>query len=168
MKKHSPSIVFQRAGASLAFAAAALFLAACQSPVRTAPTEPGDTAITNLDSAGLRVDGVFNPDNTLEPSPQVGVVIANQPILIEDMRALESDGGFKRVQVRVTNRSKFGKSLEYRFLWFDAAGFEIGQGTGGWSVVPIKARETASLTGTARTTEVASFQLFIREIKFKK
>jgi len=149
-------------------AAAALLFPACTSPVATAPVEPGETTVTDLDSAGVRIDGIFNPDGSLEPAPEVGQTILNQIIRVEDMRAIESDAGFKRVQVRVTNRSKYGKSFEYRFIWFDQAGFEVGQGTGGWTVVPIKARETASLTGTARATDVASFQLFIREIKFKK
>lgn len=147
------------------FALAALVAAAgCQTNPRVARTHsPGEVWVEGHFSNGLEVDGVFNRDGSLDRSPFYDHFFPGTGIKLTNMVSAPSENGFARVQATVRNSGRERERIQYRFLWYDANGMEVGQGTGGWVSETVEAKESRTLEGVARSPDVNRFKLFIRK-----
>ncbi len=140
-------------------------LLGCQSaaPRVTQTGSPGEVWVEGHFSTGLEIDGVFNPDGTLDRSPFLGHFFPGTRLMMENAASVRSDNGFPQVQVAVRNTGRERQRLQYRFLWFDANGMEISQGQSGWVSETLEPREVRTLEGVARSPEVSGFKLFVRQ-----
>lgn len=145
------------------------FLAGCQQGPRVEQTgSPGEVyAQGNLD-AGITIDGVFNPDGTLDRSPFIGYAFPKSNLRLTGMRSAPSQSGFVEVQATIENTSREKQRIEYRYRWIDARGLEIAIGTSGWRSETLEAKEQRTLVGVSREPGVRSFQLFVRTYQPKK
>lgn len=154
-----------RISSALAFLSI-LALAGCQSTPRVTQTgSPGEVWVEGNYSNGLEINGVFNADGTLDRSPFLGHFFPGTRIMLTNMVSVTSETGHRRVQASVQNTGRDRQRLQYRFLWYDANGMEIAQGSSGWTSETVEPRETRTLEGVARSTDVARFTLFVRQYK---
>ncbi len=66
-----------------------------------------------------------------------------------------------KAQVIVRNESKKNIDFEYRFLWYDAAGFELSGGAG-WLPMRISGKESLGLRSIAPQAGAVRFKCLIR------
>lgn len=69
-------------------------------------------------------------------------------------------GRFMVVQTHVENLNNYPVALTYRFKWFDAAGFSVGQEES-WIPVQIQARERVEFQGMATSPEAVDFRVVL-------
>ena len=143
-------------------------LVGCQTSPVVRTDAPGDTTVQGRVGTGLVVDGVFNADGTLDRSPALGESFRGTSLRLMDLRSVPSEAGFIRVQATIENTSRTRERFEFRYRWIDADGMEVATGSSGWQSETIEAREQRALTGVARSTEVVSFQLFVRKYEPRK
>jgi uncharacterized protein YcfL len=141
-----------------------LTLAGCQSPTNPRAGQQGEVDIRSHSLQGMEIVGIFNPDGTVNTTPQAGQTYGRRDFYVDSVRALPTDAGFSRVQVGVTSRSRTRINLQYRFAWFDAAGMEIAPGTGGWNSISLAPAENATFTGVARSENATEFRIFVRKL----
>lgn len=140
----------------------ALVLAGCQAPGNPNAGLPGEVNVQALPNAGLEITGILNPDGTLNVSPQTGQRMGRGDFILSDIRGAQTALGFPRVEATLTSISRGRISIQYRFAWFDANGMEIQAGTGGWNTLSLAARETATLSGVARSQDAVEFRILVR------
>ena len=120
-------------------------------------------------SNGLEIDGVFNADGTLDRSPFLqDHYFPGTGVKLTDLRSGETANGFMRVQATVQNPDRDRERIQYRYMWYDAQGFELDQGTSGWVSETVEGKETRTLDGVARSPAAVRFKLFIRTYKPQK
>lgn len=136
----------------------------CQTNPRVARTDsPGEVWVEGHFSNGLEIDGIFNQDGSLDGSPFYDHFFPGTGIKLTNMVSVPSPSGFTRVQATVQNSGRDRERIQYRFIWYDENGLEIGQGTSGWVSETVEAKESRTLEGVARDPDVARFKLFIRK-----
>ena len=64
-------------------------------------------------------------------------------------------------QVILQNKTKRDVTFEYRFIWYDAAGFEVSALTA-WIPATLSGGQSSGLKSTAPTTTAVDFKLMIR------
>jgi len=76
-------------------------------------------------------------------------------------RRLTGDG---LLNPSVTVVSIYGGTLnfEYRFCWFDSAGYEVGAETNSWKPVSMQNREVRTFESVAPSAEVKEFRIKLR------
>lgn len=152
----------------VAIGAIALLLG-CQSNPRVSQTgSPGEVWVEGHFSNGLVVDGVFNRDGSLNDSPFYEHYFRGTGVQLTNMVSVPSANDFIRVQATVQNTSRNQSRIQYRFVWYDDNGLEVGQGTSGWVSETIEPKETRTLEGVPRSPEVSRFKLFIRKYSPQK
>lgn len=134
----------------------------CQAPGNPNAGLPGEVNVQSLPNAGLQITGIFNPDGSLNVSPQVGQRMGRGDFILSDIRAAETAVGLARVEATLSSISRGRISIQYRFAWFDANGMEIQAGTGGWNTISLAARETATISGVARSQDAVEFRILVR------
>lgn len=147
----------------------ALFATGCQNTPRLARTSSaGEIWVEGHFSNGLEVDGIFNADGTLDGSPFLGEYFPGTEVKLTDLRSGESANGFMRVQATIQNPGRDRERIQYRFLWYDAQGFELDAGASGWVSETIEGKEIRTLDGVARSSSAVRFKLFVRTYKPQK
>jgi uncharacterized protein YcfL len=120
---------------------------------RTAPTLKETPAVT-----------VWRADGTTELSREVSF---GTPRLAHSLRITEIGRrvtGHGLLNPSVSLVSTYGGTLkfEYRFCWYDGAGYEIGADTSSWKPVALRNSEAKTFEAVAPTAEVEQFVLRIR------
>jgi len=77
------------------------------------------------------------------------------------IRAIGPDAGME-AQVIVQNKSKRDVSFEYRFIWYDATGFEVSA-SAAWLPAILGAKEARGFKSSAPNPNAVSFKLMIRK-----
>lgn len=77
------------------------------------------------------------------------------------IKPLDSAGLYE-TQVILANTGDRDVAFEYRFLWYDAGGFELSQVTS-WLPAVLGAKETKGFRSTAPVTGASSFKLMVRK-----
>lgn len=72
-------------------------------------------------------------------------------------------GEFMRVQATVRSKNGDTVPFQYRFEWYDAAGFEINSGSGSWKPLILYGSETKNIQDVAPDPKAREFKLKIRE-----
>ncbi len=123
-------------------------------------------SITSL-NAGI-FEGIFgdNTNSNTMTSQEDKVVINDTPLSWK----ISIDGSTTRfvydlldARVTITNKSDSQYELEYRFIWYDESGFELGKHLSKWKHVRIDAKDTISLKALAVTPKVDSFKFYLRD-----
>ncbi len=70
--------------------------------------------------------------------------------------------GMYEAQVNLANGSDRDVAFEYRFIWYDAQGFELSQVTS-WLPAVLGAKEAKWFRSSAPAPDVASFKLMVRK-----
>ncbi len=68
------------------------------------------------------------------------------------------------VQVEIANDFSSTRELQYRFSWFDAAGFEIEQEGGRWQPIVMHGGSVTTLRAVAPNPTVKSYKIVLREL----
>ena len=71
-------------------------------------------------------------------------------------------GASMEAQVTLQNMSRGDVKFEYRFIWYDAGGFEISPNTA-WIPMVLSGKEARGLRSTAPAPNAASFKCLIRK-----
>ncbi|MDF1875245.1 YcfL family protein [Sulfurimonas sp. SAG-AH-194-I05] len=66
-------------------------------------------------------------------------------------------------RVTIQSDSDTQHTLEYRFIWFDEEGFEMGKHLSKWKHVTIDAKDTVVVKELALTSKVDSFKFYLRD-----
>ncbi len=77
------------------------------------------------------------------------------------VRPLGSDSSME-AQVMIQNETKQERFFEYRFIWYDAAGFEISSNTG-WIPASLSAKEARPFKSAAPGPNAVSFECMVRK-----
>ena len=64
--------------------------------------------------------------------------------------------------VNISNKDAKQHQLEYKFKWYDAAGFEIGESLSIWKPIVLDASDSIELKALAITPKVETFKFYIR------
>ncbi len=94
------------------------------------------------------------------------IVFANsrlaRSLRITDIARRLTDHGLQNPSV--TAVSMYGGTLrfEYRFCWFDGAGYEVGADTSSWKPVTLRHGEPKTFSAVAPTAEVQEFKMMVR------
>jgi len=65
--------------------------------------------------------------------------------------------------VTIKNNSNSKYELEYKFVWYDEEGFEMGKKVSKWKNVRIDAMDTIVLKALATTSKIDSFKFYLRD-----
>ncbi len=128
----------------------ALLAVACAACAGTAP----NVLHVQAGPAGVGSTKIEINDRYLERAVDFGEV---------SIRALDAAGSYE-VQVPLTNRTERDLSFEYRFMWYDARGFELSTVTS-WLPVVLGAQETRGFRSVSPAAAAASFKLMVRSSK---
>ena len=141
MKRILPAIL------AAACAAAAVFSAGCASPNTT-----GISTGVAPDENGI-YQQYLQADNTR---------LARQ-VIVQDVRCDQTQNGFMRASVTLASARNKTMQIQYKFAWFDAAGFEIAPDAETWRVLTLEGRDTRPVMGVAPSAAAESFRLRVRE-----
>lgn len=75
--------------------------------------------------------------------------------------SLRNPGGGQVAQVIIQNQTRRDVAFEYRFVWYDAGGFETSALTA-WIPATLSGGEGRGFTSTAPMAQAVSFKLMIR------
>lgn len=81
---------------------------------------------------------------------------------VTDIRRRATEHGLLYPSVTVQSLYAGTLNFEYRFCWFDGAGYEVGADTSSWKPVTLARNESKTVESVAPTAEVKSFQLRFR------
>lgn len=105
--------------------------------------------------------------NTLE-SLEDKVIINNVPLSYN----ISIDGSNSRfisdlldARVIITNKDSNQHDIEYKFVWYDVGGFEMGKHLSKWRQVRVDAKDTIILKKMAVTPKIDSFKFYVRGIE---
>lgn len=73
------------------------------------------------------------------------------------------EGGLRKVQVELLNRSSRKKRFSYRFEWFDKNGMLIDSPSSVWVPVQMEGKDRIFVSSTASTPNAADFRLRLQE-----
>ncbi|MCC5834676.1 MAG: DUF1425 domain-containing protein [Opitutales bacterium] len=144
-----------------------LVVSACQTPHITVPSEPGDVAVLPMRAGSVEVEGILNPDGSVNPTSGRGVTVPGQSFYVSNVVSAREEEGYPRVQVSLTSRSSSDVNLRYRVIWFDEDEMEISGGSG-WTPVLLSPRETIQLSSVGRSTAAKQFRVFIQELSYRR
>ncbi len=65
--------------------------------------------------------------------------------------------------VTIKSNSNSRYELEYKFVWYDESGFEMGKHLSKWKRVRIDSMDTVVLKALALTSKVDSFKFYLRD-----
>ncbi len=94
-------------------------------------------------------------------NPELG-----QKLHISDIRS-RSNNNLLEINLSLTSTYKKTLQLQYQFTWFDNDGFVIEAGKSPWQPLDLHGMQTATVSGLAPTTQVASFSIYVREVPEK-
>lgn len=143
------------------------FVAGCQAPHVTVPEQPGEVAILPMRSGSVEIEGMLNPDGTVNPTSGRGQTVPGQSFYVSNVVAARQEESFPRVQVSLTSRSGSDVNLRYRVIWFDEDEMEIPGGSG-WNPVLLSPRETVQISSVGRSTAAKQFRVFIQELSYRR
>lgn len=104
-----------------------------------------------VSAAGMGPSQVQINDRLMEKSIRFGEVSV-KPL---------GTSGLHEAQVMLANETERDVAFEYRFLWYDARGFEISTVTS-WLPAVLGAKEAKGFVSAAPGTNAASFKLMVR------
>ena len=133
--------------ASLLALAAALALAACQSPK----------------TAGYSVRAAETGGDTLETCLKVDDGSLANALRVASMHTATTLDGRLKVQVSILNATRRDRACQYKFRFFDADDIELSANRP-WQSVVFHGGEEARLSATAPDPETASFQIHVRPL----
>jgi uncharacterized protein YcfL len=114
-------------------------------------------------SAGFFGDN--SQSNTLT-SPEDEVVINDIP-LSYNIKIVGSTSRFVydllSASVTIKSLSDSQHELEYKFIWYDETGFEMGKHLSKWKHIRIDSKDTIVIQDVAFTSKVDSFKFYIRD-----
>lgn len=100
-----------------------------------------------------------------------GARTLSQQVLIQNtslgsdiaVTALQSDrvGDMMRAQATLTSKTSSTLKVQYRFVWFSAAGMELNSNSA-WKPLIVYGKESKTIQGVAPDPRAASFKLAIR------
>ncbi len=73
-------------------------------------------------------------------------------------------GSSMEAQVMIENKSSRDVTFEYRFLWYDAAGFEVSA-LSSWIPAVLSGKEARGFKSTAPGPDAASFRCMVRNMR---
>lgn len=125
-------------------------------------------ALAGCQTSGIVGQGALQRE--LEPEvPIYKRVVVNNTSLARDVAVVDTRVAHAGdiLQAGVTLESKTGStlSLQYRFVWLDAKGFEIHPESGTWKPLTLYGKETRQLQGVAPNASAIEFMLKIRRDK---
>lgn len=65
--------------------------------------------------------------------------------------------------VTIESQSDSQRELEYKFVWYDESGFEMGKHLSKWKHVRIDSKDKIVLRDVALTSKVDSFKFYLRD-----
>ena len=71
-------------------------------------------------------------------------------------------GGLVKSAVTLTSRTSDTEALQYRWVWFDANGFEVNSSSQAWNPVLVYGKQTTSVQGLAPNPSAKEFKLHLR------
>ena len=125
-----------------------------QSPVRVLKGSP-----TNQ---GLELEGRFVGGSYAMSDPDEYLIIAGHTYGLSGLRGQTLPNGIKQVQATLINNSRATIKLQYRFQFFDEAGFQLEAEKYPWLRIQIPAGNQAPVTGTSYSGRAASFRIYVR------
>ena len=122
--------------------------------------------ITLLLSTGCNPQAsVDNSSSNIMKSKDNKIIINNIPLSYK----VSIDGYNSRfindlleASVNISNKDATQHALEYKFKWYDAAGFGIGESLSIWKPVVLDASDAIELKALAITPKVETFKFYIR------
>jgi uncharacterized protein YcfL len=81
---------------------------------------------------------------------------------ITDIARQRTEHGLLNPSVTAASMAGGTLKFEYRFSWFDGAGYEIGADTNSWKPVTLRKGESKTFPGVAPTAAVQEFKMMIR------
>ena len=87
-------------------------------------------------------------------------------LTIADVKSRKTNG-LLEVNLRLASTFKKSLKLQYHFNWFDAQGFVVESRKTPWKPVELHGFQSTTLRGLAPNGQVASFNVYVREIPEK-
>jgi len=115
----------------------------------------------------LNADLIGDGTNSNTITSQDEKIVINDIPLDYKVQIIGTSSRFKydlldaRVVIKSLSNSRH--ELEYKFVWYDESGFEMGKHLSKWEHIRIDAKDTIILKSLAKTSKVDSFKLYIRD-----
>lgn len=127
-------------------------------------------ALAALSAAGCTTSGVVGQGALQQDlAPEVPIykrVVVNNTSLGRDLAVVDTRmanaGDILQAGVTLESRTGSTLSLQYKFVWLDAKGFEINPESGTWKPLTLYGKETRQLQGVAPNAGAIEFMLKIR------
>ncbi len=116
----------------------------------------GGTAV--MTETGKSQDGSSSFESYLVYSTEA----LRKKVAITDTLARKSDertGGLMQTTVTLSNLTKKTIGLAYKFMWYDADGFEIMADSTAWTPITLQGLEGRSVQGVAPRTSAVSYKV---------
>ena len=118
-----------------------------------------------LSACNPQLESVDKSSSNIMKSKNSKIIINNIPLSYK----VSIDGYNSRfindlleASVNISNKDAKQHSLEYKFKWYDAAGFEIGESLSIWKPIVLDASDSIELKALAITPKVETFKFYIR------
>lgn len=96
------------------------------------------------------------------------VLVSKYPRLLTFITAAavrqRDNNGLLQASVDLHNEAYWTKSLQYKFRWFDASGFEVQSDGRPWTPITLVGKEVKPVQATAPQGNVVSFKIMIEEV----
>jgi uncharacterized protein YcfL len=117
-------------------------------------------------TSGIQGKGVPQPPVAAEEIPLNAQVTVNNPSLARDIAVTELKsvyaGDILRAAATVTSLTSSTLTLEYRFAWYDAKGWELEPEAGTWIPLVLYGKDSRQLQGVAPNSAAKAFKIKIR------
>ncbi len=122
--------------------------------------------VTTLGSLGYVAAGSFSESGDFVPRENDKTLISKD-FTIQSVRGVSLDG-IKKVQLKVDNNTRRSLQLEYRFVWYDAAGMDISADSDAWQPFVVEGRAAKTIASSSKSIMAHSFEIYIRKLEYVK